>query len=177
MATCAVCNKNKKASRSRRAALSSYHSGVPLERVHIDILGPFVPSRSNNTCILMIVDQFTKWVECFPLPDQTSEVVSRTLVDQFFSRFGIPVYLHADQGRNFEGNLFQNLCSLLEIAKTRTTPYHPKSNGQVERYNRVVLQAIRCYLQGSQNLWDENLPLITMAMRSTINHSTGFTPN
>jgi transposase InsO family protein len=46
--------------------------------------------------------------------------------------------IHTDQGRNFESKLFGLLCELLEIAKTRTTPYRPSSNGQVEKYNTMV---------------------------------------
>ena len=71
---------------------------MPMERVHIDMLGPFVKSTRGNVYILMIVDQFTKWVECHPVPDQTAETVCKTLVDKFFCRFGMPQIIHSDQG-------------------------------------------------------------------------------
>ena len=61
--------------------------------------------------------------------------------------------------------------------KTRTTPYRPSSNGQVERYNQQVLNFLRCFLQGKQRCWDEYLPVLGMALRATVNRSTGFTPN
>ncbi|GFO02428.1 Pol polyprotein [Plakobranchus ocellatus] len=96
----------------------------------------------------MIVDQFTKWVECLPLPSQTAEVTASAAVREFFSRFGCPLQIFTDQGRNFESNLFKSVCESLNINKSRTTPYHPSSNGQVERYNRTLLNAVRCYLQG-----------------------------
>ena len=66
-----------------------------MERVHIDILGPFPPSKSGNVYILMMIDQFTRWVECMPLKDQTAEVVARSAVYNFFSRFGLPSELHS----------------------------------------------------------------------------------
>ena len=53
-----------------KAPLGQYHAGAPLERVHIDILGLFTPSRKGNQYVLVIVDQFTKWLEFFPLPRQ-----------------------------------------------------------------------------------------------------------
>jgi transposase InsO family protein len=90
----------------------------------------------------MIVDQFTKWLECFPIANQTAEVVSKVVVDNVFSRLGCPIELHTDQGENMDGNLVRQLCGLLQIAKTITTPYHPSSNGQVERYNRTILQLV-----------------------------------
>jgi transposase InsO family protein len=80
----------------------------------------------------MIIDQFTKWLECFPLSTQTADVVAKNLVDDFFSRFGCPLEVHTDQGENMDGHLVNKLCELLQIAKIRTTPYHSLSNGQIE---------------------------------------------
>lgn len=69
------------------------------------------------------------------------------------------------------------LCSLLHITKTRTTPYRPCSNGQVERINRSVLQMVRSFLQNDQTVWDLKVPQLAGAIRATVNRSTGFTPN
>ena len=52
--------------------LGEYHAGAPLDRIHIDILGPIKTSQDGNVYILMLVDQFTKWLECWPLPNQTA---------------------------------------------------------------------------------------------------------
>ena len=175
--SCGVCNRNKRANVKPRAGLGRYHAGSPLERVHIDILGPFTESSRGNQYVLMIVDQFTKWLECFPLPLQSAEITAKTVVNGFISRFGCPLEIHTDQGRNFDGKLFGSVCQLLEITKTRTTPYRPCSNGQVERYNRTLLQLIRCFLKGNQKYWDEHLQQLAGAIRSTVNRSTGFTPN
>ena len=175
--TCAVCNVNKKAKMRPRAPLGTYHAGAPMQRVHIDILGPLQESSQGNKYILMMVDQFTKWVECVPLPLQTAEVVAKAAVDGFLSRFGCPLEIHTDQGKNFDSALFRRLCELLEITKTRTTPYRPCSNGQVERFNRTLLQLIRCYVLGSPKNWDQHLHQLTGAINSTVNRQTGFTPN
>lgn len=89
-----------------------YHAGAPLQRVHIDILGPFSPPRSaGHQYVVMMVDQFTKWLECFPVARQTAEVVARVFVDGFVSRFGSPLEVHTDQGKQFEGNLFKAISS------------------------------------------------------------------
>ena len=143
--SCPVCNKNKKANVKPRAGLRSFRAGAPMECVHMDILGPFPPSESGNRYILLMVDQFTKWVEIHPIPDQTAERTARMAVDQFFSRFGAPLQIHTDQGRNFDGHVMKALCSLYHITKTRTTPYHPSSNGQAEQYNWLLLQLIWCF--------------------------------
>jgi transposase InsO family protein len=175
--TCGTCAVSKKPNRTPRAPLISYQAGTRLERVHLDILGPFIQSRRGNKYVLMVVDQFSKWVACIPLPDQTAATMAQAFYEQFITIFGCPIYIHTDQGRNFDGNYFRALCELLQVVKTRTTPYRPSSNGQVERYNRIVLQFIRCFLQGKQQEWDEHLASVGMAIRSTENRSTGYTPN
>ena len=175
--SCPVCNKNKKANVKAKAELGQYHAGMPMERIHMDILGPLPLSKKGNKYVLVLIDQLTKWLECFPLPSQNAELVAKVAVDGFFSRFGCPLELHTDQGKNMDGNMIRSLCDLLQIAKTRTTPYRPCSNGQVERYNRVILQTIRCYLRGNQGEWDRFLQQISGAIRATIHRQTGFTPN
>ena len=127
-----VETKQKKLQTKQKAALCNYHAENPMDMVHIDILRPFPVSDNGNRYILMLVDQFTKWLEAYPLPDQTAVTVARA-VDNFISRFGCPMVIHTDQGRNFESDLFKAVCTLLEISKTRTTTTHPCSNGQVER--------------------------------------------
>ena len=175
--SCHICNINKKPQTRPRAGLGSYHAGFPMERVHLDILGPFVTSRQGNKYILCMVDQFTKWIELAAVPDQTAEVIAQRFLVHFITTFGCPLEVHTDQGRNFTGNLFKALCDLLQIAKTRTTPYRPCSNGQVETYNRVVLQFVRCFSEGRPDCWDECLPMLMMALHSMVHRQTGYTAN
>ena len=102
---------------------------------------------------------------------------ARAVVDGLVCREGCALQFHTYQGKQFDGNLFHALCKLLEITKTRTTPYRPASNGQVERYNRVILAMIRCYLEGNQKNWYQDLQLLAGAIRATKNRQTGYTPN
>jgi len=175
--TCPICNRQKKANKKAKADLGQYHSGVPFERIHMDILGPLPVSKLGNKYILVIIDQFTKWIECCPLPNQYAETIAKALMGSTISRFGCPLEIHTDQGKNVDGNLIRQLCDLLEISKTRTTAYRPASNGQVEHYNRLLTQMIRCYIKKNQHNWDAYLQQLTGAIRSTENRQTGFTPN
>lgn len=175
--SCSICNKNKKNKRYGKVPLTEYQAGAPMERVHIDFIGPLPRTEQGNEHCLMMVDQFTKWVECIPLPSQKAEVTARAAIDEFFSRFGFPFQLFSDQGRNFESKLFESLCNALQIHKARTTPYRPSANGQVERFNRTLMDAVRCFLGKVQNKWDQHVQQIAGAIRSSVNRSTGFTPN
>ena len=174
---CPQCQASKAVGPTGRAPLQMYQAGAPMDRLHLDVVGPFPISTSGSKYILVIIDQFTRWVEAFAIPDQTAETTVQKLVFEFIARFGSPLEIHTDQGRNFESELFSQVCHLLEITKTRTTPYHPSSNGQVERFNRTLLQMIRCYVGKNQRDWDKYLPLLTAAYRSSPHACTGFTPN
>ena len=103
--------------------------------------------------------------------------IAISAIDEFFCRFGMPLSIHTDQGSNFVGNVFKSVCELLEIRKTQTTPYHPESNGQIERYNRTIVEMVRCLKLKSEKDWDIYLPHITSAIRCLENPSTGFTAN
>ena len=73
--------------------------------------------------------------------------------------------LHSDCGKNFEGKLFAELCALTGINKTRTTPYHPRSDGQTERMNRTVLQMLRTTAADNPLDWPSKIPSILAAYR------------
>ena len=148
VATCPTCNQNKKATANGRVPMQEYQTGAPMERVHIGFLGPLPKTPRGNEYVLMMVDQFTKWVECVPLPSQTAGVTAKAAVDGFFARFGYPFQIFTDQGRNFESKLFTALCEALEIHKARTTPYTPSANGQVERYTDGCSQMLHQRLSG-----------------------------
>ena len=177
VSSCASCSRNKKSTHRAKAPLMRYHAGVTCERVHMDILGPLTLSQKGNRYILVVIDQFTKWMECYAIPDQRAEQVAVHFVEQFVLRLGCPLEIQTDQGTNFLSDLFKAVCNLLEVTKKRTTPYHPSSNGQVERSNRTIAAMLRCYLKGKANTWDEYLPFIASAIRATPHRMTGYSPN
>ena len=173
--SCMACERNKKGGKCK-VQFEHFTSGAPMEKVHIDIVGPFPKSKQGNMYIVVMVCQFSKWCEAVAIPEQSAETVARAAVMEFFARMGSPYILYSDQGANFESDLFAEVCRLLGIAKKRTSGYRPNSNGQAERYIQTIVQMVRCTGE-SQDRWDEKLPLLMAAVRSTVNKSTGFTPN
>ena len=153
--------------------------GSPMERVALDLLGPLPETEVENRWILVVGDYFTKWMEAYPLRDAKAETVAKTLVTEFVCRFGVPAELHSDQGRNFEAEVFAEVCRILGIHKTRTTPYNPKSDGLIERFNRTLINMVATMIDPHkrQKDWDLQLPFATFAYRSTPQESTGETPN
>lgn len=76
------------------------------------------------------------------MKDQKAEAIARVLVDEVISRHGVPSVLHSDQGPNFEGKILKEMCRLLGATTVRTTPYHPQSDGLVERLYRTIIDML-----------------------------------
>ena len=121
-----------------------------MERLAIDILGPLLQSKQGNKYFLIAADYFIKWVEAYPLVNQEAVTVAGVLIREFISRFGVPLILHFDQGRNFESAVFSEMCKLPGVAKTRTTPLNPQSDGMVEHFNRTLEAQLSKYVKDHQ---------------------------
>lgn len=173
---CKECQARKQPRRSTRGKLKQYRVGVPMERVALDIMVNFPESPRGNRYVLVITDYFTRWAEAYPIPNQEATTVADVLVKEFISRYGIPRQIHSDQGRQFESNLFQELCQKLGMKKTRTTPYHPQGDGLVERLNRTIEDMLSKVISKNQKDWEEYLPLVMYAYRSSVQESTGESP-
>ncbi|UYV73203.1 K02A2.6-like [Cordylochernes scorpioides] len=173
---CTQCSARKGPTTRSKGKLKIYNVGAPFERIAIDVAGPFPKSDLGNKYILVIMDYFTKWPVAVPIPDQEASTVSEALLQDWVCIFGVPRILHSDQGRNFESNIFQELCRRLGIEKTRTTPLHPQSDGMVERFNRTLTQHLTMFVDQNQRDWDQHLPMLLMAYRSAEHESTGYSP-
>ena len=173
---CGVCASHKNPTRTAHAPLKSVVTGYPLQLVAMDILGPFPESPAGNTHILVVADYFTRWAEAYAIPNQEATTVARKLTDEFFFRFSPPEQLHSDQGRNFESEVISEVCRLLGVVKTRTTPYHPQSDGLVERFNRTLLTMLSTAAGERPFDWESNLRRLCLAYNTSVHPTTGSTP-
>lgn len=173
---CITCQRVK-AGPGHRALLQQSPVRHRLDRVALDILGELPETREGNKYIVVISDYYTKWTHAVALKDQTALTVADALMTEFIAVVGVPRQIHTDQGRNFESHLFRHLCDLLHIEKTRTTPFHAQSDGQVERWNRTLQQMLKSFVNEHRNDWDDHLPYLCMAYRATPHDSTGCSPN
>ncbi|GFT17265.1 retrovirus-related Pol polyprotein from transposon 412 [Trichonephila clavipes] len=123
--SCDACSARKGPKIRSRGKLHRYNVGAPFERIAFDILGPLPRTASGNKYLLVVMDYFTKWPEVYPIPDQEAPTVAEAVVQHWISRYGVPLQLHSDQGRNFVSAVLKGVCELLGIDKTKTTPLHP----------------------------------------------------
>ena len=92
-------------------------------------------------------------MEVLAIPNQEASTVAEKLVDEVFLRFSPPEQLHSDQRRQFESTLMAEICKILQIKKTRTTPYHPQCDGLVERFNRTLLSMLATSTENHPYYW------------------------
>ena len=173
---CQSCAARKNPPQHRRGPLQNIRAGYPMQIVATDIMGPFPPSKSGNKYILVASDYFTRWVEAFAIPNQEAVTVAKTLTDNVFCRFSMPDQLHSDMGPQFESDIIKELSKLLQIRKTHTTPYHPQSDGLVERLNRTIISMLATIVNDVGGGWEDHLPRICFAYNTSEQESTGFTP-
>jgi len=95
---------------------------------------------------------------------------------QLFARVGIPKEILSDQGTNFMSQLLKELYNLLQIHQIRTSPYHPQTDGLVERFNRTLKSLLRKLVNKEGRDWDRLLPYILFAYREVPHDTTGFSP-
>jgi len=149
---------------------------APFHVTSLDITGPYVTTPRGNKYLLTFIDHFTKYVEAFPIHDQTAETCARIYATQVVTRHGTGSQLITDQGRSFMSSFFQETCKILGTRTTRTTSYHPQSNGSIERWHRSLHTVLSHYINSANNNWDTLVPFYLMSYRATPNSTTGHSP-
>ena len=125
---CASCVQYFRGKPPRQAGLQPVVYGTPWGRVAIDITGIHPKSRNGYEYILTVMDYFTKWAEAYSIRDHKATTVASVLLENCFTQLGLPEEIICNQGTEFEGELFTELCKSLNISKLRTSPYRPSTN-------------------------------------------------
>jgi transposase InsO family protein len=142
----------------------------------MDILRPFHKGTRQLKYLVVAVDYFTKWVEAEPLATITSARVEAFTFKTIICHFGIPAEIVTDNGTQFTGNQFTELLQGLQIRHHFSSVEHPKTNGQAEAANKVILNGLKKRLENSKGAWVDNLYQVLWSYRTTPQTTTGETP-
>lgn len=172
---CHTCPLYKPECRRPPGKLEQTIVSRPWEMLGVDLMGPLPRSSSNNVHLLVFVDYYSRWVELFPLRTATAETVSRVLIKEILTRWGVPDYLLSDRGSQFVSDLFQTVCRQWGLKHKMTTAYHPQTN-MTERVNRTLKTMISSYVGNHHKHWDKHLHEFRFALNTAVSESTGVTP-
>ena len=172
---CGQCQKTSKKSTKKAPLVPLPIMDEPFKRIAMDIVGPLPRSSSGKRFILVICDYATRYPEAVALRSIDANAIAEELM-KFFARVGVPEEILTDQGTNFTSRLLTEVYRLLQVKPIRTTPYHPQTDGLVERFNSTLKSMLRRAADGEGKDWDKLLPYLLFAYREVPQASTGFSP-
>ena len=172
---CAV-NKDNKAPNNAPILPMSTTSLEPFQKVGMDILGPLPEATDGSKFLVVLQDYFTKWPEVIALKTVDSDAIIDWINKDVVPRYGVFSELITDQGVQFISAKFSDYCKSIGVVHKTTSPFHPQTDGMVERFNRSFLNMLRNYVSSEQTDWPSHIPLILYAYRSNIHDAIGVSP-
>jgi len=173
--SCLRCARRKPPA-SRQGYLASQMPRQPWQVVSGDFCGPYVHSERGFVYILVLYDNFTKWVELIPCHDATARTVAQAFYERIICRHGTPAYFLSDRGGHFKANLIESLCATFGVRKIFSSAYYPQGDGYAERFMRTLNNSLATLASQDHSRWDQYVAGIAFAYNSTPHAGTGVSP-
>ncbi|CAF1211156.1 unnamed protein product [Didymodactylos carnosus] len=147
------------------------------EKISIDFVGDIKPqSQTGNKYIVVAIDLFSKFAIAKPTRDNTAMTAAKFVVEDIILKYGAPIEIISDNGTHFTAQLFQDVVKLCGVCHIRSTPYHPQTNGNVERLNATLKDTIAALSNAKRTDWDQQVSKVIAAYNSTTHATTKITP-
>ena len=172
--SCAGCQRAARNNNARAPLQPLPCVSEPFEKVAFDLVGPLPRTCSGNRYLLTMMCLYTKYPEAIPLKRVDNESVLDAMLE-IFARHGLPKTILTDQGSVFMSKLTSQLWKTLGVHRVRTSPYHPQSDGALERWN-ACLKGMLKRSEANLKYWDRHLKYLLFAYRDTPHCVTGFAP-
>jgi transposase InsO family protein len=148
----------------------------PFEKWALDFVGPISPMSRKNNYILVCTNYVTKWVEAKSLFRATKKSIIEFIYEDIFTLFRIPCEIVTDQGTQFTYKLMKELTEKYGIKHSKSSPYHPQPNGQVESARKVLETILTKIVQLHHRDWADRLPEALWSYHTTWRNTIGHTP-
>jgi transposase InsO family protein len=171
--SCFRCNQNNPVRRKPPGHLKPIEppEGV-WQLLAMDFHGPISPiSQRGNKYIISLTDVLSKFVIAKAVRDCTADTAARFIQEEVICKYGTPKCILTDNGTHFTSNMMNQLFKRLGIVHLFSTPYHPQTNGQIERFNSTMDSKIASLSNSSRSDWDNQLPYVIFNY-NTSSHST-----
>src|SRR6266540_4595003 len=171
--TCDQCQRRGKTTDENE--LHSIKIKEPFYQWGIDIVGPLTETLWGNKYIVVAIDYFTKYSEARALSNANAKNVANFIYEDIICRHEYPRKIISDRGTHFNNQVIETLLKRFKIRYNLSTPYHPKTNGLVKKFNKTLYESLAKLNEEREN-WDEYISLTLFAYRTKINKSTQFIP-
>ena len=172
--TCDPCQRRGKAKRNE--PLHPIPVEKPFHQIGIDYVGPLNRTKNGNRYIIVAMDYLTKWPEAKPVKEATAKETVEFVYEDIICRHGCPAKILTDRGTHFNNLLLKGLMKKFEIKHLMSTPYHPQTNGLVERFNRTLCEALARTATDHLDEWDKYIAPVLFAYRTSKHSTTRMTP-
>lgn len=174
--SCKVC-QSQKLSNTYQLGLMGAEKSVkyPFQVIAVDIMGPFPRSPRGFAYLLVVADFFTKYTLLCPLRSATAGNIVKFVESSVFLIHGVPQIVICDNAQVFAGKTFKKLIDTYEVQKIWFTPRYSAQCNFVERNNKTIGQAIRCYIDEHKN-WDVELAKIQQAINTAYHEVHNYSP-
>ncbi len=136
-----------------------------------------LPVSEGNTCILVVVDRFSKSCRLIPLKNlPTAMETAEQMFNHVFRYFGIPEDIVSDRGPQFISRVWKNFLKLLGVTVSLSSGYHPQTNGQTDRKIQEIGCFLRTFCHGHQHSWNQFIGWAEYTQNSLRQQTTGLSP-
>jgi Integrase zinc binding domain/Integrase core domain len=172
--SCDICQRRGGYKRSE--PLHPIPVGEPFHRIGMDYVGPLPKTTKGNRYIIVAMDYMTKWPEAKPVKEATAESTVNFVYEDIITRHGCPGIILTDRGTHFNNQLLDRLVEKFKIEHLMSTPYHPQTNGLVERFNRTLIEALARTAKDHLRDWDNYIAPILFSYRTSRHSTTRVSP-
>jgi hypothetical protein len=143
----------------------------------MDLITDLPETPDGHDSVVVIVDRLSKMTHMAPC----TKTISSTKLAALFARevtrlHGFQKSIVMDRDPRFTGQFWQDVCKLFGTRVRLSTAFHPQSDGQTERMNRLVEDVLRHYISPTQKDWDKQLMPVEFAINNAPQSSTGMSP-
>jgi transposase InsO family protein len=167
--SCDVCQGVGKTSRRDELPLQPVLDLQGFEKWVVDFIGPINPKTNHSKAryIITATDYLTCWAEATTVQDCSTDIVSRFIFGNIITWFGYPGSLTSDRGGHFISSTIEKLTTKFLIQHHKSSPYHPKSNGIVEVFNKILERGLTKFCCTNREYWDDRVPIVLWAYMTT----------
>jgi hypothetical protein len=172
---CDVCQRSK----SRKQHVLPRSVSIPLgpwTHIAVDWIGPLPITERGNQYILVVKCKYIKYVEAFSAADLTAKTTAQLIIDGIVCRYGLPLCISSDRGSSFVSQLAASIYKQLGIKQSKTTAYHPQSNGDAEISNKQIKITLKMWADERQSDWDLLLPYAIFSYNTSYHSLLQETP-